>query len=102
MKKMTKSRVKEFSKRILAAMAFMWFVGAVYGMAFEIVVLCIAPEMASIDGLLVYVGAPVTGGLMTYLIKSALENKEKIKQDYDPNYDAEEVETTEVGNNDGI
>lgn len=93
MKKLTKSRLKEFSKRILAAMAFMWFVGAVYGMAFEIIILCIAPETASLDGVLTYIGAPVTGGLMTYLVKSALENKEKIKQDYDPNYG---VETTEV------
>lgn len=95
MKRLTKTRVKEFSKRILAGMAIVWFIGAVYGMAVEIIILCKAPEMVQLDGLLTYIGAPVTGGLMTYLVKSALENKEKIKQDFDPNYGTD-LETTET------
>lgn len=95
MKKLTKTRVKEFSKRILAAMAIVWFIGAVFGMVMEIILLCIAPEMVMLDGLLTYIGAPVTGGLMTYLVKSAMENKEKIKQDFDPGYGTD-LETTET------
>lgn len=99
MKKLTKSRVREFSKRILASMAVMWFAGALYGMITETIILFVAPEMFSLTELLVYIGTPVTCGLMAYLVKSAVENKEKIKQDYDPDYG---VETTEVENNDGI
>lgn len=96
MKKLSKSKIREFSKRILVAMTFMWFVGALYGMTVEIIILSVAPEMFSIDGVLTYIGTPITCGLMTYLIKSALENKEKIKQKYDPKYGQDEVEITEV------
>ena len=34
----------------------------------------------NLSDLLVYIGAPMTGGIVTYLLKSAYENKEKIKQ----------------------
>lgn len=99
MKKLTPSRVREFSKRILASMAVMWFAGALYGMITETIILFVTPEMFSLAELLVYVGTPVTCGLMTYLVKSAIENKEKIKQDYNPDYGAE---STEVDNGDGV
>ena len=33
----------------------------------------------NLSDLLLYIGAPMTGGIVTYLLKSAYENKEKIK-----------------------
>lgn len=93
-----KRKDSEYSKKTLSAIIKLWFAGAVFGMAFTIVQLIVSPDMASIDGLLTYIGAPMSCGIVTYLIKSALENKEKIKQDYNPDYGEEEI--TYI-NNDG-
>lgn len=49
-------------------------------MVFMTVQLIVSPESANIDGLLTYIGAPMSCGIVTYLIKSAVENKEKIKK----------------------
>lgn len=72
----------EYSKRILSAMVSLWFVGAVFGMIVCIVQLIVSPMTVSIDSLLTYIGAPITGGIVSYLIKSALENREKIRKTY--------------------
>ena len=53
--------------------------------------LIIAPDMASLDGLLTYIGAPMGCGVVGYLIKSAMENREKIKQEYRSDYGEEEI-----------
>ena len=95
-----KQNLKEYSKRVLAAIIILWFIGAIYGMTFGIVQMIICPEVASISDLLVYIGAPMSCGVVSYLIKSALENKTKIQKNYDPHYGMEEIteckEDTEI------
>ena len=86
MVKKRKRNLKEYSKRVLAAIIVLWFIGAIYGMVFGIVQMVICPEVASISDLLVYIGAPMSCGVVSYLIKSALENKTKIQKNYDPQY----------------
>lgn len=86
MAKKRKRNLKEYSKRVLAAIIVLWFIGAIYGMIFGIVQMVICPEVASISDLLVYIGAPMSCGVVSYLIKSALENKTKIQKNYDPQY----------------
>ena len=100
MAKKKKQNLKEYSKRVLAAIIILWFIGAIYGMIFGIVQMSTCPEVASISDLLVYIGAPMSCGVVSYLIKSALENKTKIQKNYDPHYGMEEIteckEDTEI------
>lgn len=80
--KKSKNKLKvwrEYSKRVLMAMIALWFVVAVFGMLIIAYQLFTTPEYVSIDGLYSYVGVPMTGGIVSYLIKSAIENKQKIK-----------------------
>lgn len=74
-----KTSWREYSKIILLAMIFMWFIVAVFGIVVTGYQLIISPESVSMDGLFNYIGLPMTGGIVTYLIKSAIENKQKIK-----------------------
>lgn len=78
----------EFSKRALTAMIVLWFLGAVYGAL--VVAVELAAMFRSFDNygnmvtvhlpeLLLYIGAPLSGGVVGYMIKSATENREKIK-----------------------
>lgn len=100
MAKKKKQNLKEYSKRVLAAIIILWFIVAIYGMIFGIVQMITCPEVASISDLLVYIGAPMSCGVVSYLIKSALENKTKIQKNYDPHYGMEEIteckEDTEI------
>lgn len=78
----------EYSKKIIHRMIVLWFLGAVFGAAVIVVEL-----IATLDGtdgytaalvvhlpeLLAYIGAPVGGGIVGYLLKSAFENREKIR-----------------------
>lgn len=67
-------------------MVILWFIGAVFG-AFVVTFQLIRNDYSvAIDGLLAYIGVPMGGGIVTYLLKAAFENKEKIKQDYKPDY----------------
>lgn len=86
-----KKKDVEYSKRQLSAIVKLWFAGAIFGMCYLVVQLIIAPDMASLDGLLTYIGAPMSCGVVTYLIKSAMENREKIKQEYRSDYGEEEI-----------
>ena len=86
-----KKKDVEYSKRQLSAIVKLWFAGAIFGMCYCVVQLIIAPDMASLDGLLTYIGAPMSCGVVTYLIKSAMENREKIKQEYRSDYGEEEI-----------
>jgi len=80
------NKQQQYSKRVLSRMIQLWFAGAVFGMLVVTVQLCAvlytAPDILSIsislDGLLNYIGIPMTGGIVGYLIKSAVENREKI------------------------
>ena len=81
MKKLKRSKLKEYSKRCIAAIITLWFVVALFGIGFNIYQLThtTTPEAINLDALYGYVGLPMTGGIIGYLIKSAMENKEKIK-----------------------
>lgn len=72
--------VKEYSKKIIRLMVILWFVGALFGMAVVIVQLCTESYSVSIDAVMNYIGMPVSGGIVSYMLKSAWENKEKIKK----------------------
>lgn len=81
MKKLKRSKLKEYSKRCIAAMIILWFAVALFGIGVNIYQLknTMTPEVVMVDSLYAYVGLPMTGGIIGYLIKSAMENKEKIK-----------------------
>jgi hypothetical protein len=77
-------------------MVWLWFAGAIFGAA--VIVVELFATLAGVDGytmaitihlpeLLAYIGAPVGGGILGYLLKSAFENREKIKQAYNPDFD---------------
>ncbi len=69
----------EFSKRVVAALVAVWFAGAMLGVAVVAVQVVRGDMTVNLADLLLYIGAPMTGGIVTYLLKSAYENKEKIK-----------------------
>lgn len=71
----------ECSKVALWAMIVLWFIGAFFGMAVVVWQLITAAYTVNIGDVLVYIGGPMTGGIVGYMIKSAVENKEKIKKD---------------------
>lgn len=76
-----KKKKRECSKVALWAMIVLWFIGAFFGMAVVIWQLITAAYTVNIGDVLVYIGAPMTGGIVGYMVKSAVENKEKIKKD---------------------
>ena len=78
-KRKSKFSIKEYSKKILTAMIVLWFLGAFLGFAVVIVQLHRVDMMINLSDLLLYIGAPMTGGIVSYMLKSAFENKEKIK-----------------------
>lgn len=98
--------MKQYSKRIVKAMILLWFAGAVFGAA--VIITELVATLSGVDSysmaitvhlpeLLAYIGAPVGGGILGYLLKSAFENREKIKQnptyhenvDFSGGYDGE-------------
>ncbi|MCH5304195.1 MAG: hypothetical protein J1E41_04970 [Ruminococcus sp.] len=72
--------MKEYSKRILFAIAILWFLIALFGVGVTVYQAITSPDNVNLDGLYSYVGTPMAGGVITYLIKSAIENKHKIKK----------------------
>lgn len=96
-----KIKITEYSKKCIAAIILLWFVVAIFGIAVQIVHLFRNPELVSLEGLFGFVGLPMTGGIVGYLIKSAMENKEKIKGNIDSNETVlEQVYTSEEENED--
>lgn len=84
---MRKPTIKQYSKRVVSAMVLAWFAGIAFGMGVIIWQMIRAPDAVSLDALLTYIGAPMGCGIVGYLAKSAFENKEKIKQQYIPDYE---------------
>ena len=82
----------KFSKRVITAMIILWFAVALYGAVFNIVMLFRTPEIVNLDSFYLYVGAPISGGIVTYLIKSAMENKEKIRNSPDEDEELNDFE----------
>lgn len=79
-------KLKEYSKKVIAAMVVLWFIGAAFGAIVVSIQVIRNDYNVAIDSLLTYIGVPIGGGIVTYLLKTAFENKEKIKQDYKPDY----------------
>ena len=77
--KKKKRTLTEFSKKVIAALVAVWFVGALVGVAVVAVQTLRGDMTVNLSDLLLYIGTPMTGGIVTYLLKSAYENKEKIK-----------------------
>lgn len=73
-------KLAEFSKRTITALTVMWFLGALLGMVVVIVQTVRGDYNVALSDLLLYIGAPMTGGIVTYMLKSAYENREKIKR----------------------
>ena len=69
----TPKKRQEFSKKFIAVVCLLWVAGALFGA----VVVWRQPEQLSY--LLEYIGAPMVGGIIGYMAKAALENREKIK-----------------------
>lgn len=95
-KRKKKHTLQEYSKKIIAAMILLWFIVAIFGIALTAYQALTSPEYTNIDGLYNFVGYPMTGGIIGYLIKSAVENKQKIKNKQgsvteEPTDDNEEV-----------
>ena len=88
---MKKETLREYSKKIIRLMIILWFAGAAFGAAVIIVelvgVFCGTDSYSlgltvHLPELLNYIGMPVSGGIVGYLLKSAFENREKIRQNY--------------------
>lgn len=86
------NKLKEYSKHVLSSMIVLWFIGAAYGgviVLSELLIVLIGGIEYSmvvtvhLPELLAYIGAPMTGGIVGYLIKTALENREKIIRRYE-------------------
>jgi len=73
-------RAYEFSKRTVCAMTVLWFIGAVVGGFVVLWQLFTGAYAVQLDSLLNYIGMPMTGGIVGYMAKSALENLEKVKR----------------------
>lgn len=69
----TEAKVKEFSKKVIVAMTVLWFAVALLGGYI------VWANGYGLESLLDYVGQPMAGGILGYMAKSALENREKIK-----------------------
>lgn len=74
------NRLTEFSKRTIVALTTMWFIGAVIGIVVVTLQVARGDYTNGLSDLLLYINAPMTGGIVAYLLKSAYENREKIKK----------------------
>ena len=74
---------KQFSKKCLGAMIVLWFIGALFGFAVVSIQAVRGDMTVNLADLLMYIGAPMTGGIVSYMIKSALEDKTKKENMYE-------------------
>ena len=78
---------RQYSKRLITFLLIAWSIGAVIGVIYEFLRLVIAPEMADMNSLYIYLAVPLTCGIPSYLVPNMFLNKEKVRQNYIPNYD---------------
>lgn len=69
---------QQYSKKVIKAMIVLWFIVAVFGIAVIIWQCWRTPDAINLEPLFNFVGIPMTGGIVGYLVKSAIENKQKI------------------------
>ena len=70
----TQTKPKEFSKKVINTMIVLWFMAALFGGV------VVWQQGYGLESLLSFVGAPMTGGIIGYMVKSAFENREKIQK----------------------
>lgn len=92
---------RQYSKRLITFIFVVWTVGAFVGVVYEFLRLIQTPETASMDSLYIYLAVPMTCGVTSYLIANTLLNKEKVRQNYIPDYD-KTVLGGEYADEDGI
>lgn len=80
---------KQYSKRLIAALLIMWAIGAVIGVIYEFIRLYAFPETASMDSFYIYLAVPLSCGIPSYVVPNIFLNREKVKQNYIPDYDAQ-------------
>ena len=74
-----KQGFKEFSKKALFSMIVLWFIGAAVVISVVATQLFRGDLAVNTTDLTTYICTPMTGGVLGYMLKSAVENKEKIK-----------------------
>lgn len=79
---------RQYSKRLLTALLTTWAIGALIGAVYEFIRLFTSPEMASMDSFYIYLAVPLSCGIPSYVIPNIFLNKEKVKQNYIPDYDS--------------
>ena len=72
-------RLKQYTKQILTCVVAVWVLGAVIGIAYEFIRLAVSPDTASMDGLYVYLAAPITAGLTSYIIPNLFLKKSEVE-----------------------
>ena len=92
---------RQYSKRLITFLLVVWVVWAVIGTIYEFLRMFTTPETATMDSLYIYIAVPFTCGIPAYLIPNMFLNKEKVKQNYIPDYD-QTVLGGEYSDSDGI
>ena len=93
---------RQYSKRLITFLLVVWVVGGVIGVAYEFLRMATFPETATMGDLYIYLAVPFTCGIPSYLISSAILNKEKVKQNYIPDYDTTILGGGEYAGEEGI
>ena len=78
---------RQYSKRLITFLLAAWGIGAVIGAVYEFLRMFASPETAGMDAFYIYLAVPLTCGIPSYLIPNTLLNREKVKQNYIPDYD---------------
>ena len=84
-----KRTFKRFSKRCISAMIVLWFIAAFVCVAVVTVQTVRGDVSVNTSDLVTIVGIPMTGGVLGYMIKSAVEDNRK--KDTNENRDTEET-----------
>ena len=72
---------KRFSKKCITAMVVLWFIAALVCMGVVVTQVLRGDGMVNTSDLVTVVGIPMTGGVLGYMIKSALEdNRKKVNE----------------------
>lgn len=75
---------QQFTKRLLVLVFVGWVIGGIYGMAYELLRLWIAPDTANIDSLLVYFAVPLTCGIPSYIIPNLFLKRKQVECGMNP------------------
>lgn len=94
--KMSVLWAKQFTKRIIILAFIGWVVGGIFGIGYEIARLTMSPDVANIDGLLVYFATPLTCGLPSYIIPNLFLKQKQVEYGIDPERKPEEEKDDSV------